>query len=237
MIARTKTLLTAMTTNRTWRSNMKHTQKCLPIVGVATALALSASVSHAAPIFSENFEDDNIAAGAAPQGFGNQFNASTQTSNVLNPGGGNAWLSPVPAGIGTFGVLFNEAEATVDLVDTFEDNMIYTLTFTQFRRDDIQGDEVTAEIRTTGGMVLKSESFAAITDTDTFVTRTVQWTTNGGSEVGEAIQIALIDPTVGGFTPQVALDNITLDEAVPEPGSLALLGLGGLLIARRRRSA
>lgn len=32
----------------------------------------------------------------------------------------------------------------------------------------------------------------------------------------------------------VLLDNVTVSE-VPEPGSLALLGLGGLLIARRRR--
>ncbi len=37
-----------------------------------------------------------------------------------------------------------------------------------------------------------------------------------------------------GSEPQ-GIDNITINGVVPEPGSLALLGLGGLLIARRRR--
>lgn len=39
---------------------------------------------------------------------------------------------------------------------------------------------------------------------------------------------------VGSF--EGAIDNLSFSQAVPEPGSLALLGLGGLLIARRRRA-
>jgi hypothetical protein len=37
-----------------------------------------------------------------------------------------------------------------------------------------------------------------------------------------------------GSEPQ-GIDNITINGVVPEPGSLALLALGGLMIARRRR--
>jgi hypothetical protein len=37
------------------------------------------------------------------------------------------------------------------------------------------------------------------------------------------------------FTPQLAIDNITFNAAVPEPASLGLLALGGLALRRRRK--
>ncbi|XAM01560.1 PEP-CTERM sorting domain-containing protein [Phycisphaeraceae bacterium D3-23] len=45
------------------------------------------------------------------------------------------------------------------------------------------------------------------------------------------------DDTGGGSRDEFALDNLEVSGALtPEPGSLALLGLGGLMIARRRRA-
>lgn len=52
---------------------------------------------------------------------------------------------------------------------------------------------------------------------------------------GLLVRATINDVSTGG-NGNAFLDNVQLSvEAVPEPGSLALLGLGGLLIARRRR--
>ncbi|MEM6257795.1 MAG: PEP-CTERM sorting domain-containing protein [Planctomycetota bacterium] len=53
------------------------------------------------------------------------------------------------------------------------------------------------------------------------------------ASAGQTLLITTTDTTQAGA--QLGLKTVTYDDAVPEPGSLALLGLGGLLIARRRR--
>lgn len=50
--------------------------------------------------------------------------------------------------------------------------------------------------------------------------------------IGESYILELLD---NGAANWGAIDDLTFGQAVPEPGSLALLGLGGLLIASRRR--
>jgi len=52
-------------------------------------------------------------------------------------------------------------------------------------------------------------------------------------------RIYFVDNRTGVSSPFHAVDNVTVNGTVtevPEPGSLALLGLGGLMVARRRRS-
>ena len=54
---------------------------------------------------------------------------------------------------------------------------------------------------------------------------------------GEALGIRLkFGVTSTGANDRIEFNNVRLDSEVPEPNSLALLGLGGLLLARRRHN-
>jgi len=70
---------------------------------------------------------------------------------------------------------------------------------------------------------------------DTAVMRTVQFTTpSSAGYLGEYLYFTLGEDTIPGV---VYYDLVTLDASpIPEPASLALLGLGSLLVAGRRRA-
>ncbi len=203
-----------------------------------SALALFAGSAHAASIYSEDFE------GAVFNQGGNTFNTSagwastdfTATGN-LNELSASSFASHL-SGLGNaFGILSRGVTSTADLGINFLDDTTYTFSFEHFRRTNTLGDDLTAEIQTASGTVLATETFAPVTGvaaTD-IESRVVSYTTNGGAEVGQEIRLVFIDPSPAtNSTNQAGIDNIVLD-AVPEPGSLALLGLCGLLIARNRR--
>ena len=78
-----------------------------------------------------------------------------------------------------------------------------------------------------------------------FATSTIVFETGAGhAQLGQDLGIRLVnlniidttDATTTAADLEVDFDNVRLSaQAVPEPGTSALLGLGGLLIARRRR--
>lgn len=62
------------------------------------------------------------------------------------------------------------------------------------------------------------------------------FTTMTGADVsaGVTLQFAAVTGAVTGSTMQLLIDNVSVS-VVPAPGSVALLGLGGLVATRRRR--
>ena len=81
------------------------------------------------------------------------------------------------------------------------------------------------------------------TDTDIFSTTIASTTGVVGTAAGKTFQnavsnvsqVAVNDGTTGGASSNLRVDNFSL--VVPEPASLALLGLGGLMMLSRRKRA
>ncbi|XAL99502.1 PEP-CTERM sorting domain-containing protein [Phycisphaeraceae bacterium D3-23] len=128
---------------------------------------------------------------------------------------------------------------TQDVAATYTSGMQYTLTVAIGNRGS-QGtlDEDDAEIRlvdASNGNILASSIFntGALTADDTFTDVSIVYNAGAGVDGnGIRIELAAIGATAGS---RAHYDNVRLDEAIPEPGSLALLGLGGLTLLRRRR--
>ena len=56
-----------------------------------------------------------------------------------------------------------------------------------------------------------------------------------GGSFTDTAKLRFANDGSGAFGDKVTFDDIVITGIVPEPGSLALLALGGLMIARRRR--
>lgn len=197
-----------------------------------SAFAFFAGSAQAATIYSEDFEGTGIS-GAGFTGndwTGTAFSETTALSsnivgsNYTNASVGNAW-----------GVIHSQGGVSADTGQVIADNTTYTLSFDQINRNDVAVEGLTVELfRVDNGATLASGAFAAPAGDS--APQSIGFTTSGGGEVGQNIGIRFIDTTNNANPPQAGVDNIVLDATlIPEPTSLSLLGLGGLLIAHRRR--
>lgn len=112
----------------------------------------------------------------------------------------------------------------------FVEGNIYEFTVTVGSAFEGSNQDIVAEIGTPGGM-LATETYA--TDWgggNPSVPLTVSYVATAG-DAGQEIRVRF--GSLGG-SGTVMVSNASLTE-IPEPSSLALLGLGGLLITRRRR--
>jgi hypothetical protein len=145
-----------------------------------------------AEIYSADFETSDCADGSPTYKTGNATDPwlsetewdGTAGMEELHAGTYATHLSGIG---GAFAVIHGGNTLWADLGINFADNTTYTFSFDHFRRSDVNGDAVTAQIHIVGGTVLATTNCPAVTGTTAsdIVNRSVSFTTSGGAEVGQ----------------------------------------------------
>ncbi|MEM6459655.1 MAG: PEP-CTERM sorting domain-containing protein [Planctomycetota bacterium] len=203
-------------------------------LATATALALSLTgvAAHAA-IVNGSFEDDTLGSTAVPTGFARSPDASSVIvdTNVTD----GVVAAEVTVDFPAAG--FPGGNYFINALDQFEgapalitgQEYIITADVTVATADS----QVTIQVFNGSTALINQSVNTAATPSAQNVTQNLSATfVYGGGGLFSAVQLS--DPGFDGGTVTATVDNFQIT-VVPEPGSLALCGLGGLTLLFRRR--
>lgn len=148
-------------------------------------------------------------------------------------GGNGAWFSVLPAtGDRFLAVNGNENPGTPFVIEqaftlpSAAPQLRISFDYVNLYLPSLNTD-IRAELITDGGTILLGDAFTSDTTWRTFSTLVT-------TPTGSSAKLRLTGLTVLEQGNDFGLDNVTV-EAVPEPGTLAALGLGAIALLRRRR--
>ena len=203
----------------------------IPILATAMAAAiLAAPTAQAASVVVPNasFEDADISSQvvAVPTGWSRDGANGGMADRVQSTlGDQHIWANGSGAG--------GPTTFYITLTEAITAGTTYTLTVDVFQTDNFTGSQASIWLFGSDagfGTALAETTGIAPPQNGTLFDQTVMFTATAGQATGQTIGIAL-GATTGT---QVRFDNVRLD-AIPEPSSFALLGLGGLALVLRRR--
>ncbi|MCU0316733.1 MAG: PEP-CTERM sorting domain-containing protein [Fimbriimonadaceae bacterium] len=214
----------------------------LVFIPLSILLIGSASASSSLLVKNHSFE-------AQALGFGSFFYSPTPVTDWTSTGPGGpdrgVWHTTAPGKDG-LNIAFAYANNSVaqQLVASLEANSTYTFRVLLGRPGD--NTRATVELyaggtvaggMVTGGTLLKGQTFQVPFKSDLSMDEySFQYSSPmTGSAISQPLAIRIAGTTVPGES-YVSFDNVRLDvEAVPEPATLLVAGLGSLAVALRRR--
>ena len=213
---------------------------------LTASLFAIASSAQAVTVFTDNFDNDTGGDGDGVGAFAMSWVEESVGTQVV---GANAGVENGYSTSGDQSVFFNtgdggdgsggqsrQAAIHIDTGYANANGTIYTLDYDLIYRS--WTGPFAAELYVgdpTGGGTLLNSFIATNPPTIDNSSQANQHVYVGDGTVGNIfIRFHAQEPSAG--FQQARLDTVSLDAVIPEPGSLALLGLGGLVMLRRRRS-